>query len=108
MDESLKPSKSRSGRKPKPIVLDHDQERLLNEVIASGHWAEWQTRRAKAILGVAGGARICDLVKELSFSRTSIQRTCRQFEREGIASLLTQRPRTGRPPIKRWNRDELD
>src|SRR5580692_10359190 len=84
----------RTGRKPKPVHLDPDDERLLREIVESPYWAEWQVRRAKVILARAGGGRIIELIPELGYSRASIKRTCRTFEREGVAGLMARRLRT--------------
>src|SRR5271168_5009229 len=85
------------GSKPKPIHLTADEERQLREIVASPIWSDWQIRNAEIILGIAAGARVCQLIDRLGYSRATIQRTCRQYEREGIVGLLTRKQRKGRP-----------
>ena len=97
MDEMLIPVRQMAGRKPKPLHLDADEWQLLGEIIDSGYWASWQIRRAKVILGLADGARIKQLIEQIGYSRSSIQRTRRGYEQEGVAGLMTKRQRTGRP-----------
>src|ERR1700679_1201205 len=85
------------GMKPHPVLVDEADEKLLREIIASPWWSRFHTRRAEAVLAVARGGRLCQLTKELGYSVASIRRACRKFQKEGVAGLLTQRPRTGRP-----------
>src|SRR5262249_22977905 len=35
----------RSGRKPKPVLLDPEDERLLREIVESPYWSSRQVRR---------------------------------------------------------------
>lgn len=89
--------RNRTGRKPNPVYLNPDDERLLREIVESPYWKEWQLRRVKVILERAAGASIQDLVQKLGYSRASIQRTCLTYAREGIAGLMTQKQITGGP-----------
>ena len=72
----------KGGRKAKLVHLDADTERQLREIVDSPVWAAWQTRRAEVILEMARGATVSDLIERLGVSRSSIQRTCRTFERK--------------------------
>ena len=85
------------GRKPLPVPLDQEDEKLLREVVASSFWSPSQHRRARAVLGVARGGRLCQLTSEIGYSESSIRRACRRFRSEGLAGLLTERQRPGRP-----------
>ena len=87
----------KGGRRTKAIYLDADTERLLREIVDSPIWSGWQTRRAEVILEIAKGARVTDLIDRLGVSRSSVQRTCRTFEKEGVAGLITRQSKKGRP-----------
>lgn len=80
----------KGGHKAKPVHLDADTERQLREIVDSPVWAAWQTRRAEVILEMAAGASVKDLIERLGLSRSSVQRICRMFEREGVAGLITR------------------
>lgn len=86
-----------NGRKPLPVPLDKVDEKLLREVVASPIWSPSQIRRAEAVLGIAAGGQQCQLAEQIGFSVASIRRVCRQFQKDGMAGLLTERQRTGRP-----------
>lgn len=87
----------KGGRNATPVHLDADTERQLREIVESPIWANWQTRRAEVILGMANGAAVKELMEKLGISRSSIQRICRMFEKDGIMGLITRQSRTGRP-----------
>lgn len=74
------------GRKPLPVPLDQDDEELLREVVASSFWSPSQHRRARAVLGVARGGRLCQLADQIGYSPSSIRRACRRFQAEGLVS----------------------
>ena len=76
--------------------LDAEDERLLREMLESPFWAGWQMRRVEVVLGMAAGTKVKDLAERLGLSRSSIQRFCRIFEKEGVAGLITRHCRKGR------------
>src|SRR5262245_62018641 len=86
----------RPGRRPKPVFLDPEDERLLQEVVDSSYWTSRQVRRAKVVLAMAGGARIVELIEEVQLSRAEIQRICRKFERDGVVGLLMRPLKVGK------------
>lgn len=103
MCESLIATGKRCGRKPVPVLLDADNERLLREVATNSFWSGSQIRRAEAVLGMAEGLPQGQIAGQIGFSVASIRRACRRFQAEGIAGLLTERQRTGRPRIHMRN-----
>ena len=105
---ATQPQRTRTGRKPNPVHLNPDDERLLREVVECPYWAEWQLRRVKVILERAAGASIKELVQKVGFSRASIQRTCLTYAREGIAGLMTRKQITGGPRKYFSSNDPLD
>jgi hypothetical protein len=96
MAETAAQQGTRPGRKPKPVILDPEDERLLREIIESPYWSSRQVRRAKVVLAMAGGARIVELIEELKLSRAEIGRICRKFERDGVVGLLMRPLKTGK------------
>ncbi|OAI48643.1 hypothetical protein AYO44_06685 [Planctomycetaceae bacterium SCGC AG-212-F19] len=86
-----------TGRKPNPVVLHEDDERLLQGIAASTCWEPCQVRNAKVVLAMAKGERVKNVAWELGFSVAGVRRVCRRFQREGVSGLLTVRQRTGRP-----------
>ena len=88
------------GRKPLPVPLDENDEKLLREVVACTYWSPSQIRRAEAVLGVAQGGRLCQLAGQIGYSPASIRRACRSFQREGVMGLITEKMRPGRPRTK--------
>ncbi len=101
MNESLTKPRTRTGPKPKAIHLDPADQQLLHQIAESTYWAPWQVRRAKVVLEIANGARVADVMEQMNLSRATVQRACRQFEREGLHGLMTQGHRTGRPRLNR-------
>lgn len=97
MSEALIATDKRCGRKPVPVLLDGDNERLLREVASSSFWSGSQTRRAEAVLGMAAGMPQGQIAGQIGFSVASIRRACRRFAQEGVSGLLSERQRTGRP-----------
>jgi hypothetical protein len=95
MAETAAQQGTRPGRKPKPVFLDPEDERLLQVVVESPYWSSRQVRRAKVVLAMASGARIVALIEELKLSRAEIQRICRKFERDGVVGLLMRPLKTG-------------
>ena len=93
--------KCRKGsRKANSLHLDPDTEQQLREIVNGQFWAAWQTRRVEVILEMAKGAGVMDIIDRLGVSRSSIQRLCRTFEREGVAGLITRQIRNGRPRLQ--------
>jgi transposase len=83
------PRRTRTGRKPIPVLLDAQDAKLLREVAASSYWSKSQTRRAEAVLGVAGGRQPCQLASDIGYSEASIRRACQRFQKEGISPSST-------------------
>lgn len=92
-------SKQMTGRKPKPVILHQEDERLLEEIAASTYWRPWQVRNARVVLAMASGGRVKNVAQQLGFSVASVRRVVRRFQREGMGGILTVRQRTGRPRV---------
>lgn len=94
-------SSRRLGRPPKAVILDAADAALLEQIASSPFWPEFQARKAKAVLAIAQGARVCDVVTQLHYSAPSIWRCRDRFRKGGVAALLIEGHRTGRPPKRR-------
>jgi hypothetical protein len=98
-DADYVPTKRR-GSKPKPFPIDDEQIEALRMIVNSpGVWIEWQIRNARIILAITSGYGISDVAEKLSFSRTSVQRICRTFEKAGVSALMLRNRPTGRPRV---------
>lgn len=91
------PRRTRTGRKPVPVLLDAQDAKLLREVAASPVWSKSQTRRAEAVLGMAAGMPQGEVASQIGYSVASIRRACLRFQKEGISGLLSEKQRPGRP-----------
>lgn len=98
----------RLGRPPKPVILDAADAGLLEQIATNPYWPDFQARKAKAVLAVAQGARVCDVSDQLHYSAPSIWRCRDRFRKGGVAALLIEGHRTGRPPRQRSPEDSLD
>ena len=73
---------ARTGRPPKPVILDQLDKAHLEEMVGSGYWPEAMLRKVKAILALAEGNSVCDVAAQLNYSEASIRR-CRMRFRHG-------------------------
>lgn len=97
-----------SGRPANPLVLDANDAALLDQIATNGFWPEAQARKAKAVLAVAHGGRIRDVSAQLNYSPASIWRCRDRFRKGGVATLLIEGHRTGRPPKQRYSDAPLE
>lgn len=80
----------RLGRPPKPVIVDSADAALLEQIVSSSFWPDFQVRKAKAILGMARGGRLCDVSTQLNYSKASIWRCRDRFRKGGVAALLME------------------
>lgn len=100
--------KARTGRRPNPLVLDPLDASHLEQIASSSFWPEFQSRKAKAILAIANGARVCDVTEQFGMSAPTLWRYRNRLLKGGVAGLLCEKRPTGRPRVKRWPEERLD
>lgn len=86
------------GRKPRELNVDANDRSVLEEIARSRTLPWFQVERARIVLALAAGERIQELAARQDFDRTTIWRLCRRYEERGVDGLLSEDPRTGRPP----------
>src|SRR6266550_3308668 len=88
------------GRKARGLTLEAEDASALRQV-ARGQSLPWfQVRRARTVLAVADGDRVEAVADRLGCDRATVWRTCRLYERDGLAGLLSAPPRSG--SLTRW------
>src|SRR5271168_1200161 len=100
MDDRATPVLTRIGRPPKRLLLDPADAAMLEEIANSPVWPAFQVRKAKVVLAMANGGRVCDVAAQLGYGLTSIWRCGEKFRKGGVAELLKVGHRTGRRPRK--------
>jgi len=104
----LPPSIRHPSRPLKPLFLDAADVAMLEEIANCPVWPEFQIRKAKVIMAMANGGRVCEVSEQLGYGPTSIWRFRDQFRKGGVAGLLKVRHRTGRRPRQSRLEDPLD
>src|SRR5262245_59782712 len=85
------------GRKPRPLTLAPADLPAL-QTLACRHTAPFaQVQRAHIVLAVANGQRIGVVADHNRCDRATVWRLCRRYEQHGLAGLLADAPRPGRP-----------
>jgi len=85
------------GRKPRELAVGPEDLAAL-ECVARAQSTPWfQVRRARTVLALAGGERVEAVAARLECDRGTVWRTCRLYERGGLAGLLSPPGRSGRP-----------
>jgi len=85
------------GRKPREVTVDADDLPALQRVARAQVTPWFQVRRARTVLAVADGARVEAVADRMGCDRGTVWRTCRLYERDGLAGLLSAPDRPGRP-----------
>src|SRR5579875_1328508 len=85
------------GRKPRELKLESADAPALRRVARSQSLPWFQVRRARTVLALAGGERVEAVASRMECDRATVWRTCRLYEREGLAALLAAPGRPGRP-----------
>ncbi|OAI55010.1 hypothetical protein AYO44_13735 [Planctomycetaceae bacterium SCGC AG-212-F19] len=110
MNESTTPPIAihRTGRRPNPLVLDPTDAAHLEEIATNSFWPDHQARKAKAILAITNGGRVCDISAQLGISPPTLWRYRNRLLKGGVAGLLIDKHPTGRPPLNRQPEKHLD
>ena len=84
-------------RRPLNITLTRADHRTLERWVRFRALPVGQVERARIVLGAAVGRTDKDLAAELDCSRQRCARTRRRFQDGGLAAVLGDAPRPGRP-----------
>src|SRR5215213_10029880 len=85
------------GRKPRELTLEPGDVASLRQVASRQSLPWFQVRRARTVLAVADGERVERVAGRMQCDRATVWRTCRLYERDGVAGLLSAPQRPGRP-----------
>jgi hypothetical protein len=85
------------GRKPRDIVLDAQDRRLLQGIARSRTLPWFQVQRARMMLAMADGERVQTVAMQMQCDPSTIWRICRRYEQAGLPGVLTEASRTGHP-----------
>src|SRR5947207_11195148 len=85
------------GRKPRPLCVGKADNPRLREIARCCCLPWYQVRRARIILARAAGERTRDIAQQIQCNVRTVQRTCLRYEQLGLAGLLMQAHRSGRP-----------
>jgi hypothetical protein len=85
------------GRKPYPLTIASGDAEMLHEIARSRCLPWFQVQHARIVLAVAAGQRIQTVAFQMQCDEATVWRVCRRYEQAGLAALLTDKPRTGRP-----------
>jgi DNA-binding CsgD family transcriptional regulator len=85
------------GRKPHPVTISPSDRTILQQMARSQSLSWFQVRRARIVLEIAAGQRTQTVAWQMQCAEDTVRRTCRLFEREGMAGLVQRPSRLGRP-----------
>lgn len=85
------------GRKLRRLSLAPNDKPVLEQIARSRTLPWFQVQRARALLAMAAGERVQTLAWQLQCSPSTLWRMCRRYEQAGLAKLLVEAPRMGRP-----------
>jgi transposase len=77
------------GRRPAEVIIDGPDKSELERIAHSDTEPWFRVRRARIILGMAGGQRRESLASKLDCDESTIWRTCQRYQRFGLMDLLT-------------------
>ena len=86
------------GRRPVPLTICAEDKPLLEEIARCRRLPWFQVRRARILLAAAEGQRVETLARGVRCDPATIWRVCRRYEAAGLEGVLTEAPRSGRPP----------
>jgi Winged helix-turn helix len=85
------------GRTPRPLVIPPADLTSLQQVARSDSLPWSQVRRARIVLANARGVRNSTIAFQVQCDESTVWRTCRRSEKQGLTGLLTPPCRSGRP-----------
>lgn len=85
------------GRKPRGIELTAHDRHLLQQIARSRTLPWFQIQRARLVLAMAAGERVQTVAERMQCDPSTVWRVCRRYEQKGLAGVLAEAARTGRP-----------
>jgi Winged helix-turn helix len=85
------------GRRPCPLTIPAGDVEALHEIARRRCLPWFQVQHARIVLAVAAGQRIRTVASQTQCDEATVWRVCRRYEQAGLAALLADKPRIGRP-----------
>jgi Winged helix-turn helix len=85
------------GRKPRPLSIPPADLTSLQEIAHSDSLPWSQVRQARIVLANARGVRTSTIAFQVQCDESTVWRTCRRYEQQGLTGLLVPSGRSGRP-----------
>lgn len=96
------------GRAKKYVVnLSETEKKELQDMLSKGVHAARSLNRARILLWAADGCTITQIHERLGVCRQTVWETCRRYATEGLLAAISDRPKSGRPPLI-TGRDEAE
>lgn len=76
------------GRRPNRLAVAGRDHEALRLAAHSGSLPWFQVRRARAVLSIAAGERLCSVAARLECDQATVWRACRRYRHGGLACLL--------------------
>lgn len=86
-------------RRAVPVHLEWDQRRRLSDLAQAGGTSPRISRRAAIVIRAAEGHTNLAIARELGISTAAVARWRQRFVAHGVAGVLHDAPRSGRPPV---------
>jgi hypothetical protein len=85
------------GRRARPLDIDAADVPILQRIARSRSQPWFQVQHARTLLAVWGGQRIQTVAIQMQCDEATVWRLCRRYEQQGLAGVLHEAERTGRP-----------
>jgi transposase len=85
------------GRKPRPVTLARGDLPRLQRIARQVSLPYFQVQRARIVLAIAGGQPVQQVAARCECDPATVWRLCRRYEEAGLAALLAEPDRSGRP-----------
>jgi hypothetical protein len=85
------------GRKPRPLSIVPADLPSLQQIARSDSLPWSQVRRARIVPANARGVRTSTIAFQVQCDESTVWRTCRRYETDGLNGLLAPPDRSGRP-----------
>src|SRR5262249_54876413 len=85
------------GRKPRPLTFSSADLPIVQAAAQNRRLAWFQVQHARIVLAVANGEPIQSVAARMVCDPATVWRVCRRYEQGGLAKLLVDDLRGGRP-----------